>query len=175
MFRVICADPPWPTKRMSLATKCAADHYPLMPMEEIYDYLKGSEDVIADDCVLFLWRLASMAEEALKVCHAWGFEPKSEVVWVKTTVNGNRHFGMGRYVKGEHEVCIIARRGKYIIKPTAIRSCLFEAPVGKHSAKPEFFYTEIVEKLVDGPYLEMFARKRRPGWTCVGNELMSSQ
>jgi N6-adenosine-specific RNA methylase IME4 len=88
------------------------------------------------------------------------------------------HFGMGRYVRGAHETCIIATRGRatQLIENHSTRS-VFVAPVprdrnGKiiHSAKPEAFY-QIVEQLVGGPRLELFARSPRPGWRCAGNEI----
>jgi N6-adenosine-specific RNA methylase IME4 len=42
-----------------------------------------------------------------------------------------------------------------------------------HSAKPPEFFSKIVHPLVgmDGPNLELFARRRRPGWDAVGNQL----
>ena len=44
------------------------------------------------------------------------------------------------------------------------------APVGVHSAKPDAFY-ELVEQMHEGPYLELFARRQRPGWLCIGSDL----
>jgi hypothetical protein len=72
-------------------------------------------------------------------------------------------------VRASHETCIVAKRGRPLIKARNVRS-VFEAPVGRHSEKPEGFY-DLVESLADGPYLELFARRVRPGWTCLGNEL----
>lgn len=121
-----------------------------------------------------------MQEEALRVVRAWGFVPKAEIVWLKKTVNGNRHFGMGRQVRMEHEVCLIATRGTPMVQSNSVRSTfttdeewegsVFAARVGRHSEKPEAFY-DIVEQLVYGPYCELFARRQRPGWTCMGNEM----
>jgi N6-adenosine-specific RNA methylase IME4 len=118
---------------------------------------------------------------------AWDFTPKSEIVWVKTTQDpvligpsriedgllpaGRLHFGMGRYVRASHETCIIAARGTAIplVQSHDMRSVFF-AKVGAHSEKPEQFF-EIVERLCSGPRLELFARRKRPGWTTVGDEL----
>lgn len=79
------------------------------------------------------------------------------------------HFGMGRYVRMSHEVCLIATRGKVAVKSRSIRS-RFRAPVGRHSEKPGEFY-DLVEQLVPGPYYELFARAPRAGWVCLGDEL----
>jgi N6-adenosine-specific RNA methylase IME4 len=126
---------------------------------------------IADDCWLFLWRVSSMPREALDVVDAWGFVPKSEIVWRKMTNDGTRvRIGMGRSVRLCHEVCIVAKRGRPTRLDASIPS-VFDAPRGgKHSAKPDAFYS-IVERLAPGPRVELFARQRRPGWMQYGNEL----
>jgi N6-adenosine-specific RNA methylase IME4 len=128
--------------------------FPLPPMEP--------------DAHLFLWRCASMQREALDVIDAWGFRLKSEIVWLKKTSSGKRWFGMGRTVRAEHETCLIATRGRPQVLSRSVRS-VFEAPVGRHSAKPAEFFS-IVEQLCSGPYVELFARQQRPGWTALGLE-----
>jgi N6-adenosine-specific RNA methylase IME4 len=124
---------------------------------------------IATNAVLFLWRVASMQREALDVIDAWGFELKTEIVWIKRTVTGKRWFGMGRTLRAEHETCLIAHRGRPNILSKSVRST-FEAPVLGHSRKPDCFYG-IVESLVAGPYTELFARRPWPGWRQHGLEL----
>jgi N6-adenosine-specific RNA methylase IME4 len=130
---------------------------------------------MASDSLLFLWRVASMPDEALAVCRAWGFTPKSEIVWVKTTAKPlpSVALGMGRYVRNAHEVCIVASRGKghTRIQDHRVPSVLF-APRTKHSAKPDAFY-DLVERLTwwNEKPVELFARRERAGWNCYGNEL----
>jgi len=143
-------------------------------VDEICSYLTTNElPPIADTAHLFLWRVSAMVEEAYQVVRAWGFVPKAEIVWLKRTESGKRWFGMGRQVRAEHEIAIIATRGKGAVAvDKAIRST-FEAkvPDGRHSSKPEEFY-DIVEKLCPaGPYVELFARRRRASWLCYGNEV----
>jgi len=124
-----------------------------------------------------LWRLSSMPQDALDVVKAWGFVPKSEIVWEKLTKTGKPWFGMGRFVRASHETCIVATRGRFKVASKSVRS-RFSArgPVGPdgkylHSAKPTEFFA-LVEQLVgDAQKIEMFARKRRPGWCARGNEL----
>lgn len=77
--------------------------------------------------------------------------------------------GMGRTVRNAHEACIVAKRGRPTRLSASVPSVLF-APRGEHSAKPEAF-RDLVERLAPGPYLELFARTRRKGWTCMGDEL----
>lgn len=93
-------------------------------------------------------------------------------------LTGKMHFGMGRTVRNSDEVCVIARRGKPVIRGASERSVFF-APMptteegrARHSAKPQRFY-DLVERITEGPIVELFARRHQPGprWTCFGNEL----
>ena len=166
-FRTLVADPPWRFGDSLPGDKRGATkHYKTMSLEEIKNY---ELPPLADDCRLFLWRVASMQQEALDVIEAWGFTLKAEMVWRKMTTYGKVHFGMGRQVRNAHEVCLIATRGKPERTSGRIRS-IFDAPVGVHSQKPEIFYRN-VENLSPGPYCELFARATRSGWTCSGNEI----
>ncbi len=166
MIRVLVADPPWKFgDRLPGAGRGAEKHYPCLSVAELCAFPIPR---VADDAVLLLWRVASMPREALDVVESWGFEVKSEIVWRKTTVHGKRHFGMGRQVRMEHEVALIATRGRIAARDKSVRS-VFDAPTGRHSAKPELFY-DIVERLYEGPYAELFARRSRPGWACLGND-----
>lgn len=174
MFNVLVADPPWKfNDRLPGKTKGAERHYPCMSVEDICRFPLPP---LADNCVLFLWRVASMQQAALTVAWTWGFTIKSELVWLKKTSQGNRWFGMGRTLRAEHEICLLATRGfprvqNHSTRTSFVTDCEgFSAQVGRHSEKPEEFY-KIVESLYVGPYVELFARRQRPGWTCFGNEL----
>ena len=166
--RVLVADPPWPF-RDSLPGKArgAAKNYTLLSLAEICTFPLPP---IHDDAWLFLWRVGSMQREALAVARAWGFgDPISELVWCKVTKNGKLRMGMGRTVRNSHEVCLLARRGRPARASAGVPSW-FAAELGQHSEKPEAFY-RAVEKFSAGPYVELFARRERPGWTCYGAEL----
>lgn len=191
-YRLVVADPPWPFKdKLPGAGRGAEKHYSLMTVGDIAAYLQVARFVgeLADDCALLLWRVASQVEEAYFVLRSWGFEPKSELVWVKRNkvcpdcvrdpphgcprskdCDGYvYHFGMGRTVRAAHETCVVATRGK--VKPLHMsQRSIFFAPVGRHSQKPDEFY-RIAAELFAGPRLELFARRNREGWTCVGDDL----
>lgn len=170
-FRVVVADPCWRfDDNLPGKGRGASKHYATLPARDI-EALRLPP--VAEDALLFLWRVSSMQEEALCVCRAWGFTPKSEIVWVKTTRHGDVLRGMGRYVRNAHETCLIAARGRgaSIVRDHSIAS-VFMAPRGRHSEKPEEFY-RIVEALSEGPYVELFARASRPGWTTIGDEIGS--
>jgi N6-adenosine-specific RNA methylase IME4 len=156
-------------------------------------------DCLADDALLFLWEVSAMPREALDVMSAWGFTQKTRGIWSKvnqtdeelvlkiskladkgdgTTLNlieiaieeaRRLSFGMGRTLRGAHESFLVGHRGRPPIASLSHRSEFF-APIGRHSEKPAKFY-EIVEALSPGPYLELFARSGRQGWTSHGKEL----
>lgn len=175
--RVLIADPPWqPDDKLPGPKRGAAAHYRTLSVDDICRFPLPP---LAPDAILFLWRLASMQDEALRVVKAWGFDLKTELIWAKLTKTGKRHFGMGHYVRAEHETCLIARRGRYRVATKSVRS-IFYAKVptdihtgrARHSAKPDEFYA-LVRKLTggDGPAVELFARTHRPGFLCFGDEL----
>jgi N6-adenosine-specific RNA methylase IME4 len=177
--RIIIADPPWKHKdQLPGKGRGATKHYPCMTVSQI---MRLPLPEVADDAVLFLWRVSSMVEEAYQIVRAWDFEPKSEIVWNKSAgEDGEKdHMGMGRIVRGSHETCIVARRGK-LIEPSSKRErTSFRAPIGEHSEKPEEFY-QIVERLYPlelwpEAHIELFARRRRDGWIQFGNELPAAE
>lgn len=166
--RVLLADPAWQFKdKLPGKKRGAAKHYACMTLHEICFYKLPP---LAPDCLLLLWRVASMQQEALSVLVAWGFKLKSEIIWRKTTKTGKLHMGMGRYTRAAHETCLLATRGRVKVADRGIRD-VFDAPVQEHSRKPDEIY-EIAERLVPGgPWVELFARRRRAGWQSYGNEL----
>jgi N6-adenosine-specific RNA methylase IME4 len=173
--RVLLADPPWSFgDKLPGATRGAERNYGVLGVEDICRFPLPP---LAGDALLFLWRVASQPEEAMRVVRAWGFVPKSEVVWVKTAASQDPGpgvrlaFGMGRYVRACHEVCVVAARGRAVrlVRDRAVRSVFF-APRGAHSEKPAEFYG-LVERLSEGPYCELFARRPRAGWESYGDEL----
>jgi N6-adenosine-specific RNA methylase IME4 len=199
-FRIVAGDPAWKFKdKLPGAGRGAAKNYRVDTEAEIAGVL-GVELArlgasLANDAALGLWRVSSQVPLAYRIARAWGFEDKSELVWIKTRESGAKHFGMGRTVRNCHETCIIATRGRPLRKSASVRSW-FEAPVPTHgesycgpsgewcvepdahdaggiihSAKPHKFY-EIMEELYGrGPRLELFGRRPRDGWTVTGDQM----
>ena len=170
---VLVADPPWRFgDKLPGNGRGAAKHYPTLSAAELCRFPLPP---LAKDAHLFLWRVASMQQEALDVGRVWGFALKAELVWRKQTSKGKRWFGMGRRVRMEHEVCLIFARGRPAVLDHSIRS-VFDAPVpgDRHSAKPDAFF-DIVHRLCGAPtpdtHVELFARQVRNGWSTYGNEL----
>jgi len=181
-FSVITADPPWQfADTLPGKTRGAVKNYVTMSDKEIIEYSKHAlYPEITRDAALFIWRVSSQPQLALDVIKAWGFHVKTELIWVKTKNNVDApdsakdlSFGMGHTLRGAHETCHVATRGRPQVKNHSTRTVFF-APRGLHSEKPEAFF-KIVEDLFDGPYVELFARKSRKGWSSIGNEIDNVQ
>ena len=80
-------------------------------------------------------------------------------------------FGMGRLFRQTHEIALVGTRGKVYgnLKNKSQRSVHF-GPVLKHSAKPETIQDMLETMFPAGNKIELFARRSRKGWTCLGNQ-----
>ena len=129
-----------------------------------------------NDSVLFLWVVQTQLPQAVRLIDAWGFTFKSiAFAWVKG--EGLPLFpddictqmGMGKWTRAEFEQCWLATKGSPKRINADVRQVILEKR-REHSRKPDGVH-ERIERLVDGPYLEMFARQRRSGWDAWGNEV----
>ena len=162
VFEVIYADPPWLYEQPGGRTpqlRAVELHYPTMSDEEI----AAIEVPAADDSVCFLWATNPKLREALDVLGAWGFDYRTNLAWVKDKI------GMGYYVRGQHELLLIGRRGDLPVPHEANRpASVIHAPRAQHSAKPDAAYEAIERMYPDARKLELFAREMRPGWASWG-------
>jgi N6-adenosine-specific RNA methylase IME4 len=121
-------------------------------------------ELAGDTCALILWITDPLLAHAVGIIEAWGFTYKTVAfTWVKSTKDGTGFpIGCGYYTRANPEQCLLATRGK----PQRL-SCsvpqLIVAPRREHRRKPDEVY-ERIEALFPGPYIELFARTRRPGW-----------
>ena len=159
-FDVIYADPPW---EYYLPLRGSPDsHYQVMKTDDICAL---EVPVATEGSILFLWATNPKLEDALKVIRAWGFEYKTNMVWIKDKQ------GTGYYFRGQHELLLVATKGKMPtpMEESRYRSVL-EAKVTQHSHKPDVVY-EIIERMYPNRrYLELFARQKREKWESWGNE-----
>jgi N6-adenosine-specific RNA methylase IME4 len=109
----------------------------------------------------------------LEVITAWGSAYKTVgFTWVKTTQDGTGFpIGCGYWTRANAELCLLATRGQPQRLSRSVRQ-LIVSPRREHSRKPDEIYDRI-EELVPGPYLELFARNRRPGWGSWGHEVQT--
>jgi N6-adenosine-specific RNA methylase IME4 len=168
--RALIADPPW---KFNDREAHRPGTYPRMDLEDIEAFPLPH---LEDDAFLFLWKVAALTAEALIVMDAWGFRHVTEWVWDKRTKHGKQAFGMGHYTRASHETCIVGVRGAPKPMSRSERSLfheeesVFSAALGIHSEKPEEFYQK-VQRFTEGPYVELFARKRREGWETYGVDI----
>lgn len=162
-FRTIVADPPWDygNKATRGSTR---KHYATMSIEDICALDVGSQ--AAADSHLYLWVTNGFIREGFDVLEAWGFTYKTCITWAKTQI------GLGNYFRGATEHVLFGVKGGLRTNDRNIRNW-FEAPRGKHSAKPDCFF-DLVERASDGPYLELFSRRGRIGWEAWGNEALET-
>lgn len=170
-YSVIYADPPWQYSNSITSWGPATLHYSTMPTSSICLLLDSVGVKVADNAVLFLWATNPLLEDALQVIKAWGFEYKTNIVWVKTNLERP---GSGFYVRGRHEMLFICTKGSFTPLDKNIAppiGSVIESPVQEHSKKPEVAY-EIIERLYPGcSMIELFARgTARDGWDTWGNE-----
>ena len=178
-FGVIMADPPWPWETWGgesgkIHTACD-NHYDTQAITEIMNLPVAA--LAADDCALVLWCTWPHVTIGthIPVIEAWGFKPSTVAfVWVKQNPSGNGlHTGNGYWTLANAEVCFIATKGSPLRLAADVHQVVM-APVGEHSEKPEAVRQRI-ERLFSGPYLELYARKLTPNWTCWGNEIQREQ
>lgn len=170
-YGVVLADCPWTWKAWSSKGegRSASRHYLTMTLDAIKALPVAS--LAAPDCALLLWATFPLLPEALDVIRAWGFAFKGDgFLWAKQSSTGRTwHFGCGYGTRKNTEPCLLATRGSPKRLPTGagVRE-LVVAPRRDHSRKPDEVRDRI-RVLFPGPYLELFARERSPGWSCWGD------
>ena len=160
-YRTILADPPWDIQQHG--GRGADRHYELMSLDRIK--AMPIAELAAPDSHAWLWVTNATLRAGYDVLEAWGFVPRSPLTWIKPRL------GLGNYLRNATEHLILGTRGHAPVRFRAQPTWMF-APLQDHSHKPEEQYS-IIERVSDGPYLELFARRRQPGWDAWGNEIDS--
>jgi N6-adenosine-specific RNA methylase IME4 len=125
-------------------------------------------DLFTPDAVLFLWTTGPHLADALTALGRWGFTYVTNLVWEKDSI------GLGYWVRNQHEILLVAKRGKMRCPPPDRRPpSVIHAPRREHSEKPDEVYALIENMYPELPRIELFARRRRPGWTAWGNEIVT--
>ncbi|MDO4905596.1 MAG: MT-A70 family methyltransferase [Lautropia sp.] len=172
-FATILADPPWQFQNRT--GKVAPEHHRLarygtMGLSEIMALPVA--DLAADPAHLYLWVPNALLPEGIQVLQAWGFSYKSNFVWHKIRKDGGSDGrGVGFYFRNVTELVLFGVRGQHArtLPPGRTQVNYLATRKREHSRKPEEFYP-IIEACSPGPYLELFARGPRPGWSVWGNQ-----
>lgn len=164
LYTMLAIDPPWP--KWQKGARGAQKHYDLMTMEEITNLPIG--DLTTENAVCWLWVTNATMKEGHDILHKWGFEPKSILTWFKF----RPQLGLGVYLRNDTEHVILAIKGKMPIH-VKNQPSWFIAPTARHSEKPREFFAIAERCYPEGERLELFARRRQPGWDVWGNEIDS--
>lgn len=174
-YGAILVDPPWHFKAWSAKgnERSADQHYATMSLRQIARL--PVEELAAADCALFMWVTWPQLKSALWLIGAWGFTYKTCAFdWMKADPyrlfadDATPEMGMGYWTRSNTEPCLLATIGKPKRLKADVRQGII-SPRREHSRKPDGVHDRI-ERLVGGPYVELFARQRRLGWDCWGNE-----
>jgi N6-adenosine-specific RNA methylase IME4 len=158
-YRTILADPPWDIQQRGHLG--AERHYPLMSLAAISALEVGG--LADDDAHLWLWVTNASLHAGRSVMETWGFTYRSCLTWIKPRL------GLGVYLRNQTEHLLLGTKGRAPVLFRGQGTWVY-APLQEHSHKPEEQYA-IIERCSPGPYLELFARRRRPGWDAWGNEI----
>ncbi len=172
-FKTILADPPW--RFQNRTGKIAPEHrrlnrYSTMDMAGLQALPVG--DLAADTAHLYLWVPNALLPDGLALMAAWGFTYKSNLIWHKLRKDGGSDGrGVGFYFRNVTEIILFGVRGKNArtLAPGRTQVNYLGTRKREHSRKPDEQY-ELIEACSPGPYLELFSRGTRKGWTVWGNQ-----
>lgn len=172
-IKTVLADPPW--RFQNRTGKIAPEHkrlarYGTMAVEEIMALPVG--EIVAPTAHLYLWVPNALLQEGLQVMKAWGFTYKSNIVWHKIRKDGGPDGrGVGFYFRNVTELLLFGVRGKNArtLQPGRTQVNFLATQKREHSRKPDEQY-KLIEACSAGPFLEMFARGPRKGWSVWGNQ-----
>jgi len=175
VFATMVVDPPWPYPNgFNGWGKRRALPYASMTTREIAELPLAK--LVRREGYVFLWTTNQHLGAAFDVIEAWELTYRQTITWCKAEVGG-----LGGMFGTNTEHVLIAqkiRRGTNAhgarTRGVRVNRSWFEwtsrGPRGEHSSKPDEFY-EVVERVAPGPYVDVFARRKRRGWTCVGDAI----
>jgi N6-adenosine-specific RNA methylase IME4 len=171
-FGTVLADPPW--RFTNRTGKMAPEHrrlarYSTMTLQEIMALQVAQFMLPASH--LYLWVPNALLDDGLAVMQQWGFTYKTALVWYKVRKDGGPdRRGVGFYFRNVTELVLFGVRGRLrTLAPGRRQENIIVSQKREHSRKPEALYI-VIERCSPGPYLELFARHQRPGWTQWGDE-----
>jgi N6-adenosine-specific RNA methylase IME4 len=165
LYRTIMVDPPWDVQQKGGKKSWGAQrHYDLLTLDQIQK-LPVADLLDPTSSHVFLWCTNATLRHGFDILEAWGCVHRSTLTWTKP------RFTLGNYLRNQTEHLLMGSVGKAPVKFKGQSNWLW-APLQAHSVKPAEIY-DIIERVSHGPYLELFARRRRHGWDAWGNEIDS--
>jgi N6-adenosine-specific RNA methylase IME4 len=172
-FGTILADPPWQFQNKT--GKVAPEHkrlnrYATLSLAEIMAL--PVKAISTEPSHLYLWVPNALLPDGLAVMHSWGFTYKSNIIWHKIRKDGEPDGrGVGFYFRNVTELLLFGVRGKNArtLGPGRSQVNFIKTRKREHSRKPDQQYP-IIESCSPGPFLELFARGERKGWSSWGDQ-----
>lgn len=189
MIKTILIDPPWKLCSGGKPSLSIQAHYPVQSQKEIISTCKEwiSKYQISSEAHIYIWSVNTYSgayskgiEDALELCRTLGFKPITNLLWVKSQGNPTPYglraselciFG-SRHRKGEHKKVMYKgiNTDDTVALPSLVKSRdWMHSERREHSRKPDNFYS-LIESRSNGPYLELYGRTKREGWTTEGND-----
>lgn len=181
-FAALHVDCPWRFEtydRKSAVPTQAADPYPTMSLRELAGL--PVDEITAKRALMIMWIIDSHLDQAMLLGKIWGFTFKTiGFIWVKEKAGADQidlltgeceaepKMSMGHWTRKQAEIALLFTKGQPPRLSGGVRQVIYERP-RQHSRKPAQIYPRI-EALVGGPYLDLFGRAQRPGWTIAGND-----
>lgn len=198
-YNLIYMDPPWHyAKRNKNTTFGAGASYAKMKLPALKamlttpttpatgEILPPLQDIIDDNCVLFMWSVCPHLDWAIELMKAWGFRYVTKgFTWIKVTDGskldddcrgGNNirvHTRSGHYTASNSEDILVGIKGrmKPEIKGTLTSQVILHHYPGEHSEKPAIFRELIAKMYPSAKKLELFARHTHPDFDSWGDEV----
>ena len=172
-FGTVLADPPW--RFTNRTGKIAPEHqrlsrYNTLSFETIAALPVA--DAMEDAAHCYLWTPNALLPQALATLEAWGFAYKTNLIWHKVRKDGGPDGrGVGFYFRNVTEMLLFGTRGRNArtLPPGRSQVNFIASRKREHSRKPDEQYN-LIEHCSWGPYLELFGRGTREGWTTWGNQ-----
>ena len=161
LFQTIVIDPAWDWGDEGDVNQFgrAKPDYHTMSIEEIEAL--PIKQIADENCHIYLWITNRSLPKGFRLLETWGFRYITCLTWIKPSI------GMGNYYRGSTEHVLFGVKGSQPLKRHDVGTW-FEAPRGeRHSEKPDKFY-ELVESCSYAPYIDIFGRKERTGWSVWG-------
>jgi len=162
IFTTILIDPPWDWSDEGDVNQLgrAKPDYATMTLGQLLEI--PVKDWADKDCHLYCWSTNRSLPKVYSLFDVWGFRYITLLTWPKPS------FGMGNYFRGQTEHIAFGVKGSQLLKRKDASTLLPTWDRGEHhSSKPLEIY-EFIESCSPGPYLEIFGRNKRDGWTIIG-------
>lgn len=171
-FDVVYTDFPWKfsnEKTGGSHKSGASQKYPCMELDEICSLPVAS--IAHPGSVTFMWVPTTMKySHAPRVAAAHGFRN-----YITTLYWDKQRLGMGFYFRNCVEELLVFGCEKGSVAPFKCQQRnLISCPPAGHSEKPEAFrllIEDATKQISRRHCVELFARKKVPGWTPVGNQV----